>query len=902
MKENIGLQSITITLDGREVSGCPGTTILELANESGIDIPTLCHAPQLTSVGACRVCLVEDERNDALLASCVTPIASGMVINTCSPRVIERRKTIVKLMLASHPDSCLVCDKGNRCELRQIASDLGIGLVELQRIPQMTSIDEVNPFLERDLSKCILCAKCIRACQELVVEGAIDYFQRGFTTIPATLSNLPLENSECTFCGTCVALCPTGALTEKDKTYRGTTQTVVHTTCPFCGCGCNICLEVKDGYVARVTPGKESSVNKGTLCVRGSYGCDFIHSPDRLLKPLVKSNGNFEELSWEEALELVVTQFQRIRDESGSDNLAILGSSKCTNEENYLLQRFARSVLGTNNIDNGGRLYNSASCVGLGSSLGFPGTTNYLNGLEQSELILVIGADPSSSAPAVGYAIKRAVRSQRAKLILIDPRRTKLSMFTHLWLQPEVGTDVALINGLAKVIIDEGLLDEEFVARSTDNFEAFSEGLKKYAPEYVEETTGVSVQQIHAAAQLYARASQAAIVYGTGITQHLTGTDSVKALANLALLTGNIGRKRGGVYALQRENNGQGACDMGTLPIFLPGYQSVVDTQVRKKFEESWGVSSPADAGLTALEIMKQAKKGKIKGMYIVGENPVLSFPNSRLITESLTSLDFLVVQDMFLTETAKLAKVVLPAASFAEKDGTFTNFEGRVQKVQKAIPPLGESLPDWEIILRLAEKIGTPMPYSSPQQVMGEIVDTCQLVTYSSYEGNGHTEPEVQSLYQAESNSHWGVGRIHGGQFPEGFACFRPIAYVPPPRAKKGYPFTLLTGGIPNHFGTGSRSSRSMRLKKFSSEAFVEICESDAKRLAITEREKIKVISPVGEVTTIAKITDTLRQGMLFMPVSFPETPVNELFDIVLNPETKAPSLKACNVKIEKL
>jgi formate dehydrogenase alpha subunit len=636
--------------------------------------------------------------------------------------------------------------------------------------------------------------------------------------------------------------------------------------------------------------------------VRGSYGCDFIHSPDRLLKPLVKSNGSFEELSWEEALDLIVTQFQRIKDESGNDSLAILGSSKCTNEENYLLQRLARAVLGTNNIDNGGRLYNSASCIGLGSSLGFPGTTNCLSGLEQSELILVIGANPSSSAPAVGYAIKRAVRRQGTKLLLIDPRQTKLSMFAHLWLQPKVGTDVALINGLAKVIIDEGLLDEEFVTRSTDNFEAFEEGLKEYTTEYVEEITGVSGQQIHTVAGLYARASQAAIVYSTGITQHVTGTDGVKALANLALLTGNIGRKRGGIYALQRENNGQGACDMGTLPMFLPGYQSVVDDQARMKFEESWGVNSPPESGLTALEIMKQTQRGRIKGMYIVGENPALSFPNSRLITEILASLDFLVVQDMFLTETAKLANVVLPAASFAEKDGTFTNFEGRVRRVRKAIPPLGESLPDWEIILRLAEKIGATMPYSSPQQVMDEIVDTCQLATYSSYEGNGRSEPDAQNLYQTESSSHSGVGRIHGGQFPTGFARFCPVTYLPPPKTKKGYPFNLLTGGNPNHFGTGSRSSRSMRLKKFSQEAFVEICTSDAKRLTITEGEKVKIISPIGEVTTVARITDTLQQGILFMPVSYPETPVNKLFDIVLNPETKAPSLKSCNVKIEKL
>jgi formate dehydrogenase alpha subunit len=891
MKEDIGLQSITITLDGREVSGYPGMTILELAKESGIDIPTLCHDPQLTSVGACRVCLVEDERNSALLASCVTPIASGMVINTHSPRVIERRKTIVKLMLTSHPDSCLVCDKGNRCQLRRIASDLGVGLVELQRIPQMHSIEEVNPFLERDLSKCILCAKCIRACQELVVEGAIDYFQRGFTTIPATLNNLPLESSECTFCGTCVALCPTGALMEKDRIYGGTTKSTTETTCPFCGCGCRICLEVKDNQVVRVIPGKEIPVNHNLLCVRGSYGCDFIHSPDRLLKPLVKKDDTFEELSWGKALELVSTQIQRIKDEYGGDSLAILGSSKCTNEENYLLQRFARCVLGTNNIDNGGRLYNSASRIGLGSSLGFSGTTNYLSDLEQSELILVIGTDLSSSAPAVGYAIKRAVKQRGVKLLLIDPRQTKLSLFAHLWLRPEVGTDVALINGLAKVIIDEGLLDEAFVARRTDNFEAFDESLKKYTLEYVEKTTGVTGQEIRTAARLYAEASRAAIVYGTGITQHTGGTDGVEALANLALLMGNIGRKGGGVYALQRENNGQGACDMGTLPKFLPGYQSVTDVQAREKFEERWGASLPAEPGLTTLEIMERVKKGKIKGMYIVGENPVLSFPNSRLMTEILSSLDFLVVQDMFLTETAKLANVVLPAASFAEKEGTFTNFEGRVNRVRKAIKPVGESLPDWEIILRLADKMGFPMPYSSLQDVMSEIEE---LVP--SYEAYTDSERQDELAYGE-------TGRTYGGQLLKGFARFSPVEYSPQAGERKsGYPFTLLTGTTLYHFGTGTRSFRSLRLKKFSPEAFVEIGESDARKLAIADGEKVKVISPVGEVTAMVKITDTLREWMLFMPVSFPETPVNGLFDIALNPETKAPSLKACSVKIEKI
>ena len=884
------MQAITITLDGREVSGYLGMTVLELAKESGVEIPTLCHDDQLPSTGACRICLVENEQSGALLASCVTPIASGMVINTRSSRVIERRKTIVKLMLTSHPDSCLVCDKGNRCQLRQIASDLGIGLVELQRIPRMASIEEVNPFLERDLSKCILCAKCIRACQELVVEGAIDYFRRGFTTIPATLDNAPLEDSECTFCGTCVALCPTGALMEKGRTYGGTVKAATETTCPFCGCGCSVCLEVKNNQIVRVTPGKEDPVNRGTLCVKGSYGCDFVNSPDRLTRPLVRKGDTFEEVSWEEALEQVASGLKRVKDERGPSGLAVLGSSNCTNEDNYVLQRFARTVLGTNNIDNGARLYNSASRVGLGSSLGFSGTTNYLSDLEQTDLILVTGADPDSSAPIVGYAIRRAVKQRGVTLLLIDPRQTRLSLFAHLWLRPEVGTDVALINGLAKVIIDEGLLDEEFVARRTDNFEAFDESLNEHTLKYVEMISGVKGQEIRSAARLYAKASRAAIVYGTGITQHATGTAGVAALANLALLTGNIGRKGGGIYALQRANNGQGACDMGALPRFLPGYQSATDAQVRERFERRWGTSLPAEAGLTTLETVEQVKRGKIKGMYIVGENPVLSFPNSKLITEILTSLDFLVVQDMFLTETARLAHVVLPAASFAEKEGTSTNFEGRVTRVRKAIEPIGESLPDWEIVVRLASRMGYPLPFSSLQDVTSEIEEL--VPSYETY-----TSAEKQDdLAYGEG------GHTSGRSLLKGFARFSPTEYIPQ-AAERGsdYPFTLLTGGVLYHSGSGSRSSRAPRLRKFSPRSFLEIGETDARKLGISDGDEVKVISAVGQVTTTTKISDTLRRGTVFMPLSFPDTPVNTLFDIILDPETKAPSLKSCSVRIEK-
>ena len=678
---------------------------------------------------------------------------------------------------------------------------------------------------------------------------------------------------------------------EKDRTYGGTIKATTETTCPFCGCGCSVCLEVKDNQLVRVIPGKEESANQGTLCVKGSYGCDFVNSPDRLTKPLVKRDDTFEEVSWEEALEQAASGLRRVKDERGPDSIAVLGSSKCTNEDNYVLQRFARTVLGTNNIDNGARLCNCASRIGLGSSLGFSGTTNYLNDLEQTDLILVVGADPESSAPVVGYAIKRAVKQRGVKLLLIDPRQTRLSLFAHLWLRPEVGTDAALINSLAKVIIEEGLLDEEFVARRTDNFEDFDQSLKKYTLKYVEKITGVKAQGISAAARLYAEASRAAIVYGTGITQHATGTNGVAALANLALLTGNVGRKGGGIYALQRANNGQGACDMGTLPKFLPGYQSLTDVQVRKRFEKRWGASLPVEAGLTIFESIEQAKEQKITGMYIVGENPVLSFPNPTLIREILTSLDFLVVQDMFLTETAKLANVVLPAASFAEKEGTFTNFEGRVNRVRKAIEPVGESLPDWEIVLRLADKMGRSLPFSDLQAVMGEIEE---LVP--SYEGYADPGKREESAYEEK-------GRSLGRPLLKGFARFSSVEYAPQAREKKSdYPFTLLTSSILYHVGTGSRSSRARRLRKFAPRSFVGICEADAIKLGVTDGDDVKVVSAVGEVTTAIKISDAVRKGMVFMPLSFPDTPVNALFDMVLDRETKAPSVKACSVKIERV
>jgi formate dehydrogenase alpha subunit len=892
------LETITITLDGVEVSGSAGMTILDLAQESGVNIPTLCHDRYLTPTGACRLCIVEDESSGTLLASCVSPIRAGMVINTSSPRVMERRKTLIQLMLASHPDSCLVCDKGNQCQLRKLGAEMGIGLVELQRIPQMAAIQEVNPFIERDLSKCILCGKCIRADQELVVEGAIDYIGRGFAAKPATLNDMPLENSECTFCGTCVAHCPTGALMEKERTYRGTTTTTVDTVCPFCGCGCILHLEVKDNQIVRVRPG-ESPVNHGTLCARGSYGYDFVHSPERLTSPLIKVDGDFQKASWEEAIERVAAEFGRIKGEHGADSLAVLGSSKCTNEENYLLQRLARVTLSTNNIDNGSRLYGSASRVGLGRSIGFPGTTNSLEELEKSELIMVIGANPVVSAPAVGYAIKRAVKYKGARLLLVDVRPTKLNPFAHIWLKPKVSTDVALLNGLAKVIIEEKLFDEEFVARKTDNFDELSQSLKSYTPERVEKLTGIPKQDIQRAARALAQAEWASIVYGNGITQHTSGVDSVMALANLAMLTGNIERRGGGIFALQRESNAQGACDMGSLPDFLPGYKSLDDEQAKSDFGGRWGSRLPQNVGLSALEMMEQAQAGKLKGMLIVGENPAASFPRPSLVKKALESLELLVVADIFLTETAKLADVVLPSASFAEKEGSFTNFEGRTQPARKAIEPVAECWPDWKIVLRLSEKMGQPMPYTSPQEVRNEIEE---LVPFYQPPASTDLEKEDVDWAELESDS-VRTRRLYKGPFPSGFGRLSPTDYSPPTDVSAdGYPLTLLSGSILHHFGSGTRSLRAPRLKAFSPHSWLEISREDAKNLGLGDGDPVRVVSPSGELTTTARLTDSLPAGLLFMPISFPESPVNELFDVKLDPRSKGPFLKSCAVRLERI
>lgn len=908
MKGGKILSTVALTINGMAASGQAGMTILDLAQQMGIRIPTLCQDPDLSPAGACRVCLVEDEKTGALLASCVTPLSPGMMIRTDSPKVLETRRMVVKLMLASHPESCLLCDKGNRCQLRQIAAELGIGMLELDKLPNYSGIQEVNPFIQRDLSKCILCGKCIRADQELVGVGAIDYSQRGFNARPMTLHDQPLEKSTCTFCGTCVTLCPTGALSEREKPFPGSISKWVPSICPYCACGCGLLLGTDGSGVIQVSPDrKRPSVNQATLCVKGAYGWEFIKSPERLKSPLIRRDGNLGECSWDEALDSVAAGLERIRSQQGPDALAFLGSSKCTNEENYLFQKLARAAMGTNNIDTGTSLHAFRPSI-FGPGLGWGSMTNPIADLEESRCIMLIGANPEETAPIVAYKIKRAVRFKQAQLILVDPRWTKLAPFARPWLPPRLGTDAVFILGLIRAILDEGLWDRPKIEGTAEGLEKFLEEMKSFELEWVERQTGIDKVTLRKAAQDFAAGHPAAIVFGNGVWQDGQGTSCLRALINLALITGNIGPGGGGLFPLGKESNGQGARDMGVLSEFLPGYQSLEDAEIRKKFEVAWGRPLPSKQGLNALQMIAGARGGKIRGMYILGENPVRSFPDSSYVKEALGKLEFLVVQDLFLTETAKLAQVVLPAGSFAEKEGTMTNVERRVQRLRAAAAPAaGGSLPDWKILNELSWRMGLAKKYGSAKEILEEISELVPIY-------GGITSERLE-----KGGLHWpcfgkedpGQPRLYENGFSPGKRCFLSLKKseinfpIPPtPLYQKGGKggFQLILGSTLFHFGSGTRSSKSPRLMKFCGQRTLRMNPEDARRMEVEEGSPVKLTSREKEMSFCISLDRGLPLGVLFLPVSPGEESVYDLLSFPPEPEIENPPIKTIPVKIERI
>jgi formate dehydrogenase alpha subunit len=918
------VDTVKLTINNREIMAKNGTTVLEAALNAGIYIPTLCYDPDLTPYGGCRLCVVEIEGMRGLVSSCTTPVTDGMVIHTDTPRVNQSRRITMELISANHHGDCLACAKNQDCELLKIGRYLGVEQDRVERLRKDTevlSVDDSHPAFIRDLNKCILCAICVRACHEIVCHDAIDIAFRGDSARIATFGDKPIAESVCKSCGECVVRCPTGALVPKLE--KPPTQEV-KTTCSYCGVGCSMYLGVRDNNIVSVRGDPEGPTNRGILCVKGRWGYDFINHPERLTTPLIRIPGVpreaeqgkevheiFREASWDEALELLAGKFRTYT----ADEVGVIASAKCTNEENYVMQKFARAVLGTNNVDHCARLCHAPTVAGLVQSFGSGAMTNSINDIGDAACILAIGTNTTENHPVLAPKIVHAVNNG-GKLIVANPYEIDLCRFASIWLQHNPGTDVALLMGMMKVIVDEGLLDSAFIEERCENFDAFSESLKDFDLDFVERVTKVPQSKIVEAARMFATNSPAAILYAMGITQHSHGTDNVLATANLAMLTGNVGKPSTGVNPLRGQNNVQGACDMGALPNVYPGYQPVAAPAIREKFETAWGCSVPpalkekfgitwacslsSSPGLTLVEMLEAAYRGDIKALYLVGENPVLSDADVQHVREALTQLEFLVVQDIFLSETAEFADVVLPAASFAEKDGTFTNTERRVQRVRKAIEPIGDSKPDWWIICQVAQKLRAKgFDYSHPSDIMEEIRNLTP-----SYGGISYQRLENGGLqWPCPTDDHPGTPVLHTNIFVRGKGRFIPLKYTPPGEMPdKDYPLILTTGRSLYHFHTGTMTRKANVLNTMKPEGMVEISPRDASQLGIAEGDKVRVSSRRGQVITKAKVTEALPPGVVFMTFHFVESAANILTNPKLDPVSKIPEFKVAAVKVEDL
>ena len=674
----------------------------------------------------------------------------------------------------------------------------------------------------------------------------------------------------------------------------------VLTTCPYCGAGCNFYLQVLDGELVGVLPCKSHTVSQGKLCIKGWNASEFVVSKERLTKPLIKHNGSFIEASWDEALDTIAKKLKEYK-EIESDSIAVLSSAKCTNEENYLMMKFARAVLGTNNVDHCARLCHASTVVGLVRSFGSGAMTNSIREFEDADCILVIGSNTAEQHPLIARYILRA-KEKGANLIVIDPRAITLTQFADFHLRQRPGTDVAVFNGFINVILAEGLEDKEFIKERTEGIEELRKTVENYTPARVEEITHIPKDKLVAAARTYAKAEHASIVYSMGITQHTTGVDNVSSSANLAMLTGNVGKPSTGVNPLRGQNNVQGACDLGALPNVYSGYQSVTDEKARAKFENAWKAKLPEKPGLTVVEMMNEAAKGNIKAIYIMGENPMISDPDINHVREGLEKLEFLAVQDIFLTETAQLADVVLPATSYAEKDGTFTSTERLVQMVRKAIEPPGESRADWQIICDLAKAMGSKeFEYGAPADIMDEIASLTP-----SYSGMSFNRLQKGGLaWPCPSKEHPGTPYLHKEKFARanGKGKFWGIEFKEPAELPdEEYPFTLSTGRIMFHFHTGTMTRKTDLLNKEVPTGYVEIAPKDAERLGIVAGELVSVQTRRGRIETKALITARVPEGMIFIPFHFAECAANVLTNPALDPVAKIPEYKVCAAKIEKI
>jgi formate dehydrogenase alpha subunit len=891
------MSKILLTIDGKKVSSDPLRTILEAASENDIYIPALCHHPDLDPSGVCRMCIVEISGRPGQIISCKTQVEDGMVVITDSEDLKHTRQISLELLHANHTQDCTNCIKNNQCQLQKVTAFVGIDKDRFERMRKNRleiEEDNSNPFFNLDHNKCILCGICIRTCDEIQGVNALDYGYRGYNTVVSTFGNKPIKDSVCESCGECVVRCPVGSLYPKNTSVP---SREVKTVCTYCGVGCNIFLGVRGNRVVSSRGDRDSIVNNGRLCVKGRFGYEFIHHEERLKTPLIKSNGEFRKATWDEALDLIAKKFSS----SKKEKFAALSSARITNEENYIVQKFTRVVMGTNNIDHCARLCHSPSVAGLAQTFGSGAMTNSNEEFKHASTIFSIGSNTTAAHPIIGLNIKKAKRNG-AKLIIANPKEIDLCRHADLFIQHKPGTDVALLMGMMNVILKENLTDEEFIQNRSEDYEIFKLSLEQFSPEIASGITGVPQEKIIEAARIYATNKPSSIVYAMGITQHTHGTDNVLAISNLAMMTGNVGKESSGVNPLRGQNNVQGACDMGALPDVFTGYQKVTDPLSREKFEKAWGVSLDDKKGLTHTEIFDRIERGEIKALYQVGENPILSEADANHVKRALEKLDFFVVQDIFMTETARYADVVLPAVSFAEKDGTFTNTERRVQRVRKAVEPDGEAKTDWWIACEIARRMGAKgFEFSDSNEIMTEINRLTPSYTGITYERIEHEGIQ----WPCPSSGHPGTKILHTQKFstPSGRAKFLPLIYIPSAELPdKDFPLLLTTDRSLYHYHTSTMTRRVSGLTILDKEELLKINPIDAVSLGIADGEIVKVTSRRGEVTVKTKITGIIPVGITSMTFHFRETPTNELTNGATDPVAKIPETKVCAIRVEKI
>lgn len=902
MKTKLHTQTVTLSIDNQEVTVPKGTTILEAAKTLGVEIPTLCHLKELAPDGSCRMCVVEVEggRRGGLTTACTAHCQEDMVVSTHSEKVADSRRFILDLLLSNHKLECFSCGKNGDCQLQQYALDYGIdatSFTEGKRMPCHQE-DTSNPFFSYDPEKCIMCRRCARVCQLRQGRDVLSIANRGFETKMMPSYGHPFDQSICESCGNCVSSCPTGALTAKDtKEYRKWETQKIPTTCPHCGTGCQMNLLVKNNRLVGVEP-LDGPANKNLLCVKGKFASyKFVGSGDRLTEPLIKRNGIFEPASWEEALALVSLKFNEIKAENGADALAGFSCSRATNEDNYVFQKMVRAAFGTNNVDNCARVCHSASIHGLAQTLGSGAMTNPIADItEDVDMILLVGSNPEEAHPVIGAQIRQAIQ-RGTQVVVVDPRKINLVKDSALHLQVQAGTNVAFANGMMHVILKEGLEDRHFIEERTEGFSDLEKMVADYTPEKVAEICHIHPEDLIQAARMYAKAEKAPIIYCLGVTEHSTGTEGVMSMSNLAMLVGKVGKPGCGVNPLRGQNNVQGACDMGCMPYDFPGYQKVNNPEVIDKFEKAWHVPLNRNTGLTSTKVLPAATAGNVKGLYIFGEDPIVTDPDTGHVRQALESLDFLVVQELFMTETAAYADVVLPGISYAEKDGTFTNTERRVQRVRKAVEPRGQAREDYEIFCEVMTRMGYPCAYESAKEIMEEI----SAVT-PSFGGINYERLEKESLqWPCRSLTDPGTPIMHVGSFARGKGLFKAIPYKQAQELPdEEYPYLMSTGRMLYHYNTRAMTGRTEGINQIANHSYIEINAVDAQALGIQEGDKVEVHSRRGKIETYAAVGNRVFPQEVFMTFHFPDGNVNEITNAVFDDIATIPEYKVCAVAIK--